>query len=134
MRKFWNFFWKFNWKIEFIMIFRKLVTKNSAFGNSTILLQEFFRLRGVDPPPPRSHLNPPMVMVPCWIFAVSAFIENYSIMLCLPFLSTISWTTCSRCHISARQMAAMMSENAYQKSTGCDSVEPTDGGLLKLIA
>ena len=33
-------------KLNFIFIFRKFVTKNIPFGNSTIFLQQFFRLRG----------------------------------------------------------------------------------------
>ena len=37
------------------MIFGKFVTKNRAFGNNTIFLQQFFRLRGGgDSPPPKS--------------------------------------------------------------------------------
>ena len=55
--KFWenfeHFWWKFYRKIEFFLIldfrflfFRKFVTKNRAFGNNTIFLQQFFRFRG----------------------------------------------------------------------------------------
>ena len=51
--KFWEnfeiFWWKFYRKIEFfifILFFRKFVTKNRAFGNNTIFLQQFFRFRG----------------------------------------------------------------------------------------
>ena len=44
-------------KLNFIMIFEKFATKNRAFGNNTIFLQQFFRLRGGDSP---LHPNPPM--------------------------------------------------------------------------
>ena len=37
---------------NFNFIFRKFVTKNRAFGNNTIFLQQFFRFRGVSPFPP----------------------------------------------------------------------------------
>ena len=62
--KFWEnfeiFWWKFYRKIEFIIIififyfFRKFVTKNRAFGNNTIFLQQFFSVsgRGEFPPSP----------------------------------------------------------------------------------
>ena len=38
-------------KLNFIIIFRKIVTKNRAFGNNTIFLQQFFRLGGGFPSP-----------------------------------------------------------------------------------
>ena len=43
-------------KLNFIMIFGIFVTKNRAFGNNTIFLQQFFRLRGggFPLPPPKS--------------------------------------------------------------------------------
>ena len=54
--KFANFWWKFYRKMEFLFYFYfyfgKFVTKNSAFGNSTIFLQQSFRFRGGDFPPP----------------------------------------------------------------------------------
>ena len=50
--KFWenfeSFWWKFYRKIEFLFYFYfwKFVTKNRAFGNNTIFLQQFFRFLG----------------------------------------------------------------------------------------
>ena len=42
-------------KLNFIMISRKFVTKNRAFGNNPIFLQQFFRLReDFHPSPPKS--------------------------------------------------------------------------------
>ena len=38
-------------KLNLIMIFGKFVTKNRAFGNTTIFLQHFFGLGGGYPPP-----------------------------------------------------------------------------------
>ena len=37
---------KFNFLFLFFYFFRKFVTKNRAFGNNTIFLQQFFRFRG----------------------------------------------------------------------------------------
>ena len=50
--KFWenfeSFWWEFYRKIVFLFYFYfgKFVTKNRAFGNNTIYLQQFFRFRG----------------------------------------------------------------------------------------
>ena len=49
-------------KLNFIKIFGKFVTKNRAFGNNTIFLQQIFRLGGGGIPPP-SPLNPPLVIL-----------------------------------------------------------------------
>ena len=43
------FWWKFNRKIAFLIIFGKFVTKNRAFGNNTIFLQQFFGFGGIPP-------------------------------------------------------------------------------------
>ena len=42
-----NFWWKFNGKNGFFTIFGKFVTKNIAFGNNIIFLQQFFPFRGI---------------------------------------------------------------------------------------
>ena len=48
-------------KLHFLIIFGKLVTKNRAFGNNPIFLQEFFRIRGGGENLPHfPPLNPPM--------------------------------------------------------------------------
>ena len=42
-------------KLNFLFFIRKFVTKNRAFGNNTIFLQQFFRFRGgggISPLPP----------------------------------------------------------------------------------
>ena len=49
-----NLWWNFYRKIEFLFfIFSclKFVTKNRAFGNNTIFLQQFFRVGGISPFP-----------------------------------------------------------------------------------
>ena len=50
-------------KLNFIMIFGKFVTKNRAFGNNTIFLQQFFRLRGREYSPLPPTLNPQVLLV-----------------------------------------------------------------------
>ena len=47
-----DFWWKFSRKVEFFFYFYfgKFVTKNVAFGNNTIFLQQIFRLGGGDFP------------------------------------------------------------------------------------
>ena len=47
-------------KLNLIRIFGKFVTKNRAFGDNTIFLQQFFRLRGGGIFPPFPPLNPPV--------------------------------------------------------------------------
>ena len=42
---------KLNFLFFNFYFFRKFVTKNRAFGNNTIFLQQFFRFRGGDFPP-----------------------------------------------------------------------------------
>ena len=51
-----NLWWTFNRKLEFIIIFGKFVTKNIAFWNKTILLQQFFQFR-VDFPLPHCYVH-----------------------------------------------------------------------------
>ena len=64
-----NFWWKFYTKIEFFifyfLFFRKFVTKNRAFGNNTIFLQQFFRFRG-GPFPLATPLISPLVRNARW--------------------------------------------------------------------
>ena len=43
---------KWNFLFCLILFFRKFVTKNRAFGNNTIFLQQFFMFRGGDFPLP----------------------------------------------------------------------------------
>ena len=42
---------KLDFVFLFFIFFRKFVTKNRAFGNNTIFLQQFFRFRGGEFPP-----------------------------------------------------------------------------------
>ena len=39
-------------KLNFYLFLGKFVDKNRAFGNNIIFLQQFFRLGGLNPPPP----------------------------------------------------------------------------------
>ena len=56
---------KLNFYFIFNFIFQKFVTKNRAFGNNTIFLQQFFRFRGggVSPLPPAYALANPIGMI-----------------------------------------------------------------------
>ena len=51
-----------NRKIEFFIIFGKIVTKNRAFVNNIIFLQQFFSVSGGFPPPP-SPLATPLILL-----------------------------------------------------------------------
>ena len=85
------------WILNFYFIFRKFVTKNRAFGNNTIFLQQFFRFRrGGFPPFP---LATPLPGCPHLIKAVHDKVRlfrlckcNYLIRYLLNALTTLSIT------------------------------------------
>ena len=52
-----------NFLFLFFIFFRKFVTKNRAFGNNTIFLQQFFRFRGGGEFPPSPWLRPRLTVI-----------------------------------------------------------------------
>ena len=66
LENFENYWWKFNRKSEFILLFLENVTNkfsknNRTFGNYSVFLQQFFRLRGNSPPPFSPPLATPLI-------------------------------------------------------------------------
>ena len=59
------FYFVFIFNFIFHFIFRKFVTKNRAFANNTIFLQQFFRFRGDFPLSPWLHPCQKEYMVEC---------------------------------------------------------------------
>ena len=122
-------------KIVFLSISGKIVTKNRAFGNNNIFLQQFFRLRGVLPFPQGSSQGEggvrdlPLSSVNC--LSIFLFFLSLSISL-LPFYFSLFYpplsTTPCQLYLTTTSFFIFLSSNTFLSPLFFILVDPLNRG------